>query len=71
MFGELTRALAELSALFHVAGRLHLLGRGDVRLHLDLSSPASRVAMVLAAAQPHVLLTGAGAAPLLDGLMQR
>jgi DNA-binding protein WhiA len=33
--------LAELSALFHFAGRLHLLGRGEVRLHLDLSSPAA------------------------------
>jgi DNA-binding protein WhiA len=32
--------LAELSALFHFAGRLHLLGRGEVSLHLDLSSPA-------------------------------
>ncbi len=33
--------LAELSALFHYAGRLHLLGRGEVSLHLDLSSPAA------------------------------
>jgi cell division protein WhiA len=33
--------LAELSALFHHAGRLHLLGRGEVSLHLDLSSPAA------------------------------
>jgi hypothetical protein len=33
--------LAELSALFHFAGRLHLLGRGEVTLHLDLSSPAA------------------------------
>jgi len=33
--------LAELSALFHLAGRLHLLGRGKVSLHLDLSSPAA------------------------------
>jgi DNA-binding protein WhiA len=33
--------LAELSALFHFAGRLHLLGRGEVSLHLDLSSPAA------------------------------
>jgi DNA-binding protein WhiA len=33
--------LAELSALFHFAGRLHLLGRGEVRLHLDLSSAAA------------------------------
>ena len=32
--------LAELSALFHFAGRLHLLGRGEVSLHLDLLSPA-------------------------------
>jgi cell division protein WhiA len=32
--------LAELSALFHFAGRLHLLGRGEVKLHLDLSSSA-------------------------------
>jgi DNA-binding protein WhiA len=32
--------LAELSALFHFAGRLHLLGRGEVSLHLDLASPA-------------------------------
>jgi DNA-binding protein WhiA len=33
--------LAELSALFHFAGRLHLLGRGEVSLHLDLSSSAA------------------------------
>jgi cell division protein WhiA len=32
--------LAELSALFHFAGRLHLLGRGKVSLHLDLASAA-------------------------------
>jgi DNA-binding protein WhiA len=33
--------LAELSALFHIAGRLHLLGRGKVALHLDLSSSSA------------------------------
>jgi hypothetical protein len=32
--------LAELSALFHFAGRLHLRGRGEVALHLDLASAA-------------------------------
>jgi len=32
--------LAELSGLFHVAGRLHLLGRGAVSVHLDLAAPA-------------------------------
>jgi cell division protein WhiA len=32
--------LAELSALFHFAGRLHLLGRGEVSIHLDLASAA-------------------------------
>ena len=32
--------LAELSALFHFAGRLHLLGRGSVSVHLDLASAA-------------------------------
>ncbi|HEV3478661.1 MAG TPA: DNA-binding protein WhiA [Gaiellaceae bacterium] len=32
--------LAELSALFHSAGRLHLRGRGEVSLHLDLPSSA-------------------------------
>ena len=32
--------LAELSALFHGAGNLHLRGRGAVSVHLDLSSPA-------------------------------
>ena len=32
--------LAELSALFHYAGRLHLLGRGSVSVHLDLGSAA-------------------------------
>jgi cell division protein WhiA len=32
--------LAELSALVHFAGRLHLLGRGEVALHLDLASAA-------------------------------
>ena len=33
--------LAELSALFHSAGSLHLRGRGDWALHLDLASGAS------------------------------
>ncbi len=32
--------LAELSALFHSAGAVHLLGRGEVSVHLDVSSPA-------------------------------
>jgi cell division protein WhiA len=32
--------LAELSALFHGAGNLHLRGRGAVSLHLDVSSSA-------------------------------
>lgn len=32
--------LAELSALFHASGRLHLRGRGEVALHLDLASSA-------------------------------
>jgi cell division protein WhiA len=32
--------LAELSALFHAAGRLHFRGRGEVALHLDLASSA-------------------------------
>jgi DNA-binding protein WhiA len=32
--------LAELSALFHTAGRIHLRGRGAVSLHLDLPSTA-------------------------------
>jgi cell division protein WhiA len=32
--------LAELSALFHFAGRLHLLGRRGVSLHLDLTTSA-------------------------------
>jgi DNA-binding protein WhiA len=32
--------LAELSALFHFAGRLHLRGRGQVSLHLDVASSA-------------------------------
>jgi cell division protein WhiA len=32
--------LAELSALFHGAGNLHLRGRGAVSVHLDVSSPA-------------------------------
>jgi cell division protein WhiA len=40
--------LAELSALVHFAGRLHLLGRGEVSLHLDVSgSAAARRAFVL------------------------
>src|SRR5436305_6330104 len=30
--------LAELSGLFHVAGRAHLRGRGSVDVHLDVSS---------------------------------
>jgi cell division protein WhiA len=32
--------LAELSALFHSAGAVHLLGRGEVAVHLDLASNA-------------------------------
>jgi len=32
--------LAELSALFHSAGAVHLLGRGAVSVHLDVSSAA-------------------------------
>jgi DNA-binding protein WhiA len=32
--------LAELSGLSHTAGRLHLHGRGEVSLHLDVSTPA-------------------------------
>jgi cell division protein WhiA len=32
--------LAELSGLFHVAGSVHLRGRGRVALHLDLASSA-------------------------------
>jgi DNA-binding protein WhiA len=32
--------LAELSALFLTAGRIHLLGRGEVALHLDLATSA-------------------------------
>lgn len=32
--------LAELSALFHSAGTVHLLGRGEVALHVDLASNA-------------------------------
>jgi DNA-binding protein WhiA len=32
--------LAELSALFHSAGAVHLLGRGEVSLHVDVASNA-------------------------------
>jgi cell division protein WhiA len=32
--------LAELSGLFHAAGRVHLRGRGEVAVHLDLGSSA-------------------------------
>jgi cell division protein WhiA len=32
--------LAELSGLFHVAGSVHLRGKGEVAVHLDLSSVA-------------------------------
>src|SRR6476646_2460397 len=40
--------LAELSGLFHVAGRAHLRGRGRVDVHLDVSrSPAARRAFAL------------------------
>ena len=40
--------LAELSALFHFAGRLHLMGRGEVSVHLDLASgPVARRAFGL------------------------
>src|SRR5262245_66505268 len=33
--------LAELSGLAHTAGSLHLHGRGQIGLHLDLASPAA------------------------------
>lgn len=33
--------LAELSALFHTAGSLHLRGRGELAVHLDLASSAA------------------------------
>lgn len=33
--------LAEVSALFHSAGSIHLRGRGEITLHLDLSSAAA------------------------------
>jgi cell division protein WhiA len=40
--------LAELSALFHTAGRIHLRGRGEVSLHLDLvTSGVARRAFTL------------------------
>jgi hypothetical protein len=32
--------LAEISALFHTAGSVHLRGRGEIALHLDLVGPA-------------------------------
>lgn len=32
--------LAELSALFHTAGHIHLRGRGEVSLHLDVATSA-------------------------------
>jgi cell division protein WhiA len=32
--------LAELSALFHTAGSIHLRGRGEIAVHLDLAGPA-------------------------------
>jgi len=32
--------LAELSGLFHAAGSVHLRGRGEVALHLELASSA-------------------------------
>jgi cell division protein WhiA len=35
--------LAELSGLFHVAGSVHLRGRGEVALHLDLVSSESEI----------------------------
>jgi DNA-binding protein WhiA len=33
--------LAEVSGLAHTAGSLHLRGRGEIALHLDLASPAA------------------------------
>ncbi|MBA2298183.1 MAG: DNA-binding protein WhiA [Actinobacteria bacterium] len=33
--------IAEVSALFHSAGSIHLRGRGEIALHLDLSSSAT------------------------------
>jgi hypothetical protein len=46
--------LAELSGLFHSAGSLHLRGRGEIALHLDLASSA-------AARRAFSLLRGFGA----------
>jgi DNA-binding protein WhiA len=34
-------ALAELSGLFHTAGSVHLRGRGEVAVHLDMASAAA------------------------------
>lgn len=40
--------LAEISALFHTAGTVHLLGRGELRFHLDLAeSPVARRAFAV------------------------
>ena len=40
--------LAELSGLFHTAGSVHIRGRGEVSVHLDLaSSPVARRAFTL------------------------
>lgn len=40
--------LAEISALFHTAGTVHLLGRGAMRFHLDLAaSPVARRAFAI------------------------
>jgi cell division protein WhiA len=38
--GRVCDRLAELSGLAHTAGRLHLRGRGEVSLHLDVAAPA-------------------------------
>ena len=62
--------LAELSGLFHVAGRAHLRGRGSVDVHLDVSIPNfvvqeySRVDEQWAAAFPGTLQRQGGYLPV-------
>lgn len=50
--------LAEVSALFHTAGTVHLLGRGEIRFHLDLaeSSVARRAFAILRALRIEALI---------------
>src|SRR6266513_2899189 len=55
--------LAELSGLAHTAGSLHIHGRGEIGLHLDLASPAAARRAFGRETRYRLRVEGAGRAP--------